>query len=127
MSTGPSYPRLVVHPLDPHGRAGGATRAVPWPRGATAYEALTRAGIDVTTTCRGSTICGLCHAEVLSARTAGGAAVAVPGALADEQELLDKRAPGRPHARLTCRLTRPHKAEVVELAARWAPPPPDAP
>ncbi|MCB9779258.1 MAG: (2Fe-2S)-binding protein [Alphaproteobacteria bacterium] len=91
-------------------RATGERRAwVAAPPGMTVYEACERAGQPLPTTCRGSTICGLCHVDVLE----GGASL--PPVQADEAELLARQAPDRPRARLGCRITLPEGLERLVL------------
>lgn len=77
----------------------------------TLYECLERNHIPIRTTCRGSTICGLCWVQVVDGYDE------LAPAIADERELLDTHAPGVPNARLACRLRLPpgRKELTVEL------------
>ncbi len=70
-------------------------------RGETLYECLERHRFPIRTTCRGSTICGLCWVRVHD----GGPDTAVTRS--DEAQLLEDSAPGEPDARLACCLELP--------------------
>lgn len=91
-------------------RETGERRAwVAAPQGMTVYEACERAGQPLPTTCRGSTICGLCHVDVLEG------ADALPPVQPDEAALLAEQAPDRPKARLGCRIGLPDGLERLVL------------
>ena len=83
-------------------------------RGETLYETLERHGLPIRTTCRGSTICGLCWVRVEE----DAEALAPP--LPDEAALLATHAPGEPKARLACRLQLPaDRDSLVVLTDYW--------
>lgn len=98
---------VLVHP------DSGAPWARLYPgRGETVLHAALRAGAPIRTTCRGSTICGLCRVEV---REGGeGLAPAEP----DERDLLG---PAPPNVRLACRVELPDGVDRMVLAAAPAP------
>lgn len=91
---------------------GAILRTVPAAPGDTVYDALTRAGVPLATSCRGSTICGRCHVRVC----AGGEGLPPP--LPDEARLLEAHAP--PGARLACRLRLLDGMRLVLTTADWA-------
>lgn len=83
-------------------------------RNETLYECLERNRQPIRTTCRGSTICGLCWVEVHD----GGPELAATRR--DERELLAESAPGVPHARLACCLFLPaDREELVVSTPYW--------
>jgi ferredoxin len=80
--------------------SGEPIATIPLARGETLYDAIERSGVvAIRTTCRGSTICGLCRVTVEE----GAAALDPP--MADERELLGEGAPA--NVRLACRVTLP--------------------
>ncbi len=83
-------------------------------RNETLYECLERNRHPIRTTCRGSTICGLCWVEV---HDGGPELVATRR---DEQELLAESASGIPNARLACCLFLPtDRDELVVSTSYW--------
>lgn len=78
--------------------------------GETLYDAATRSGISVRTSCRASSICGQCWVDVLQTDAP------LDSALPDEAELLERYAEGR-NPRLACRLRLPDGASRVEVTA----------
>lgn len=98
-------PHYLLLDADSGARLGQAA-AVP---GLSAWECLDRAGLRLRTTCRGSTICGLCRVEVME----GGEAL--PPVQPDEAMLLGE-APGA--WRLACRIRLPPGQARLVLRAR---------
>lgn len=103
-----SLPHFVVLDAD----SGERIAWVAADRRLSAYDNLARAGVQLATTCRGSTICGLCHVQVVDG------ARDLPTALADEVELLARRGLSAPEHRLACRVLLPEAREHLVLAAR---------
>ena len=104
-------PHYVVHDA----RSGQVYAQVPASPWLSAYESLERAGVQLPTTCRGSTICGLCRVEVLEG------AQALPAPLADELQLLGGPDPALAPVRLACRLRLPDGLERLVLRAPLVP------
>lgn len=77
-----------------------------------AWESLDRAGVHLRTTCRGSTICGLCRVEVVEG------ADLLPPVLPDEAALLGPDRDATPPVRLACRIRMPAGMERLVLRAR---------
>ncbi|MCB9674365.1 MAG: (2Fe-2S)-binding protein [Alphaproteobacteria bacterium] len=90
----------------------GVVATVPAVRGETLYEALERTGHPIRTTCRGSTICGLCGVHVEE----GGEQL--EPAAPDEQVLLEREQAG-PDERLACRLRIPEGASKLVVSTRY--------
>ncbi len=79
----------------------------------TLYAALERSQIPIQTTCRGSTICGMCRVTVETG------AERLEPAKPDERALLDRFAPENPRARLACRLKLPEGVEEIEVSTPY--------
>ena len=77
-----------------------------------AYESFEKAGLQLPSTCRGSTICGLCRVIVLE----GGDQL--PAVLADEAELLGDDGDAMPPVRLACRIKLPRGLRRLVLGGR---------
>lgn len=106
------YPRFVLR----HYPSGARCRTVPASTTETLYQALERAGVEIRTRCRGSTICGQCWVHVLDD------ADALPPMLADERQLLDRSIPGVPDTRLACRIRLPRGVDALDVATPyWKP------
>jgi len=88
-------------------------------RGETVYECLARNGVPIRTTCKGSTICGLC---VVLVEGGDDVLAALPEVLADERALLDRHGNTEPNARLACRLQLPQGHDHLVVALDPAPP-----
>ena len=81
------------------------------------YDVLDRNGVEVRTTCRGSTICGQCWVYVED----GAEAVAPPAP--DAAALLKRFAPAGGPVRLACRLELPpNRDRLVVSTDYWRPP-----
>lgn len=103
-----SLPHFVVLDAD----TGERIAWVAANRRLTVYDNLARSGVQLNTTCRGHTICGLCHVEVVEG------AEELPPVVADEQELLERVGAARPGMRLACRIKLPADRERLVLKAR---------
>jgi len=80
--------------------AGERIADAPLARGETVYDAVTRRGtVALRSTCRGSTICGLCRVTVEEG------AEALAPVMADERQILG--AGTAENVRLACRITLP--------------------
>lgn len=78
------------------------------------YETLVRNGVEIKTSCRGSTICGRCWVQVSPED-----AEALAPIQADEQLLLERHAAGVDNARLACRITFPKPNKAVTVATDY--------
>ncbi len=79
----------------------------------TLYECLERHRWPIRTTCRGSTICGLCWVHV----EGGGEDTRV--VRRDERELLEEQAPGEEDVRLACCLFLPEGREQLVISTSY--------
>lgn len=102
-----SLPHLLVEDA----ATGARVAWVAADRRLSAYDNLARAGVQLRTTCRGSTICGLCHVEVVEG------AEALDPVRPDEAELLARQGLAGPRHRLACRITLPADRERLVLRA----------
>ena len=102
----PAYDRYVVR----HLRSGQTLSRPAVAPGETLYETLERHGLPIRTTCRGSTICGLCVVRVEE-----GLEDLVPPSDA-ERILLDRHGNTEPNARLACQLTFPDSRDEVVVS-----------
>lgn len=100
------YDHLVLK----HRHTGSVLAQPAIARGETVYACLERHGLPIRTSCRGSTICGLCVVLVEEGLED------LPPTRPDEQQLLDRFGNTEPQARLACCLTMPKGRRRLVLA-----------